>query len=163
MKFLSGAVVHLPRHHILAASLHVDEIQTMTVDEIHGVPVSTAEGEIRSAGGPVQDAAQRCAGKIHEPRISGLLCEPTLPNAIEPKRPFCIAEMAVRDHIRHTIALQHQTGRDHAWRRRMPSVFIHNRDRALFGDRCRQYLEAWGRLNGTDWGISKREQRREMC
>jgi len=39
-------------------------------------------------------------------------------------------------------------------------MFVHNRDGALFGDRCRrQHLEVWGSLNGENWSIGKSEQR----
>ena len=67
----------------------------------------SAQGKIRSDGGPVQDAAQHGAGKVHDPRISGLLCQPTLPDAIQSKRSLRTTQMAVRDHIRHTMDLQH--------------------------------------------------------
>jgi hypothetical protein len=49
---MTRAAVSLPRHHTRTASLHRDDIPTMTVDDVHGVPVSAAAGEIRSDGGP---------------------------------------------------------------------------------------------------------------
>jgi hypothetical protein len=56
----------------------------------------TAQGKIRSDGGPVQDAAQHGAGRVHDPGIPGRLCKPTLPDLIQPKRPFRIVQLAVR-------------------------------------------------------------------
>jgi hypothetical protein len=71
----------------------------------------SAQGKIRSDGGPVQDAAQHGAGKVHDPRISGLLCQPTLPDAIQPKGPFCILQLAVRHYRCDTLQLSHQSRR----------------------------------------------------
>jgi hypothetical protein len=56
-----------------------------------------------------------------------VLVRPIRPNAIQPKGPLRIDSMAVRDHVCHPIDCQHQTGRDHAWGRPLPNVFIHNR------------------------------------
>ena len=41
--------------------------------------------------------------------IPHLLYEPTLPDAIQPKGPLRMAQMAVRDHIRLPMGLQYQT------------------------------------------------------
>jgi hypothetical protein len=76
--------------------------------------------------------------------------------AIQPKGPLRIAHMAVRNHIGHPMGLPHQTGRNHAWLRPLPSMFVHNRDGASFSDRCRQHLETWRRLNSADRGIGER-------
>ena len=90
-----------------------------------------------------------------------LTVKPTLPDAIQPKGPLRIAQMAVRDHIRHPMHLQHQTGRNFSWSGSLPSTFVRNRDGASFSDRCRQHLEACRWLNSEHWSISEREWLRD--
>ena len=89
---------------------------------------------------------------------SAHLCQPTRPDAIQPKCLLRIAEMAVRDHIRHTMDLQHQTGCNHAWGWLLPSGFIHNRDRALFSHRCREASKPAGGSMAQTRGIGKGER-----
>jgi hypothetical protein len=46
-------------------------------------------------------------GEPRWPGLESLFGKPTLPDAIHPKDPFGIAQMAVGHHIRDTIDLQH--------------------------------------------------------
>jgi hypothetical protein len=65
--------------------------------------------------------------------------------------------MAMRDHIRHTMDLQHQTWRNCPWLRTLPSVFVHNRDSVLFGYCCCQSFETRRWVNSANRGISECE------
>jgi hypothetical protein len=58
--------------------------------------------------------------------------------------------------------LQHQTGRNHAWCRPLPSVFVDDCDCASFSHRCRECFNTSRWLNRGDQGIGKGERRREL-
>jgi hypothetical protein len=68
-----------------------------------------------------------------------------------------MAQMAVRDHIRHTMDLQHQPRCNYSWSGARYSAIVYDCDGASFSNRFRERFETrWG-FDGKDWGIDKRE------
>jgi hypothetical protein len=74
-------------------------------------------------------------------------------HAIQSKRFFTSVVMA----IRHPPLPPAATAAQFCVVRLIAIRFEHNFDRASFSDRHRQHLEAWRRLNRTDWGIGERD------